>query len=634
MSVSFVGITKKNIWQYYENLSNFKVKCRFCIKEYYCVAITNFSRHVRTMHRDVVDHKDEELYILPSKFFKYSNKGSAVVMQCIICNLTFKPDSELLTKHLRKHSMKQLEDHSFPSWSWKYCIKSEDYQVKCYICNKNINLNISRQLNQHLINAHIDVILENKQKTYNTSQSSGCVLALESNTMPTSSNIAKQHSLKTELIVGGGESNSWLTQYYIKLSNFRVQCKACPYNSYYIDVLLFKNHIDTEHASIALFERSELGETSLGWQYLQILNIYFAKCVICGVIFAIHENNMNDHMSKHSKQERQEWQAVLWPIKYFTKIYDLVAKCKICEKIIKLSISHDVIYHIINRHLESLKRMLETDSTTEQSGNQQTWKKALINIHQKQALSLEAQTISSSKRIYETDSTTEQLGSQQSWKKALINIHQKQALSLKAQTISSSKRIHETDSTTEQSGSQQSWKKKLINIHQKQALPLETQTISSSKRIHKTDSTTEQSGSQQTWKKPLISIHQKRVLPLEAQTMSFSKRIHKTDSTTEQSGSQQIVKKALINIPQKRVLPLEAQRMSSLKRIHQIDSTTMQSGSQQTWKKALLINIPQKRILPVEVRLLDISCLKRMHVINSTTEQSGSQKTGRSINMR
>nr|XP_012225919.1 PREDICTED: uncharacterized protein LOC105674289 [Linepithema humile] len=346
-------VTKEKVWQYYEKLSDFLVKCKFCEKEYSYICVAHFKMHVKNLHKEIFEYEERQLEQLPWRFFKYFNEGS---LQCIICSLSFESDYELLSNHLCQHSMKQLEDHTFRSWAWKYCTRTGNFEVECNSCNKNSIISIKGTLDYHIRREHSD-ILRNEQKIYETSQSSECVSSLETVAMSMPSNIGnKKLSLETETsvqsIVGGTiavESSSWLWQYYTELPNFRVQCKACTYNHYYIDISLFKNHIDTQHKPISLFE--ETAFKNLEWQYFQILNNNFVKCVICDINLAIREGYiLNDHISKHSEEDQQKWSTIPWPLKYFKKNYDLVAKCKICDKIINLYISLTAHCHILNKH--------------------------------------------------------------------------------------------------------------------------------------------------------------------------------------------------------------------------------------------------------------------------------------------
>jgi len=61
-----------------------------------------------------------------------------------------------------------LEDHTFSSWPWKYCIKCGDFEIKCLrdkiICHKNLSLVIERKLDHHMKIAHPGM-LENAEET-------------------------------------------------------------------------------------------------------------------------------------------------------------------------------------------------------------------------------------------------------------------------------------------------------------------------------------------------------------------------------------------------------------------------------------------------------------------------------------
>ncbi|XP_067210298.1 uncharacterized protein [Linepithema humile] len=230
--------TKKHIWEYYINLTDFKAQCKYCEIKYIYINDQNFKRHIRKFHIKILEFEEEKKLIKgPWMYFKYSDQ---LLSQCIICDadILSTSKSEDLEDHLNSHSEEQRKNHILQNWKRKYWTQRNDFVVECSICNNNISLDIIKNLDFHIRKTHLDK-LKIMQETHDPVDSSERVSSLETNVTFMPLDIAtKKH----------------IWEYYIKLTNFEAQCKFCGNKYIYIDNGNFIRHIAKLHEKIWKYE--------------------------------------------------------------------------------------------------------------------------------------------------------------------------------------------------------------------------------------------------------------------------------------------------------------------------------------------------------------------------------------------
>nr|XP_012218878.1 PREDICTED: uncharacterized protein LOC105670109 [Linepithema humile] len=342
-------INKKKLSQYYIQLLNFEAKCRFCEKKYCYVTNKTFNMHIRRMHEQVFKY-EEKGQDWPWRYFKYITE---LLLQCVICGtyILFNNQSEPLIYHLSSHSKKQLEDHTFSSWPWKYCIKCGDFEIKCIICHKNLSLVIERKLDRHMKIAHPGM-LENTEETYEIAGSSEDELSLEMDTKSLSLNVANKKRL-------------W--KYFIKLPNFKAKCRFCERKYCYISLANFVAHIKRMHEHIFNHEEKRI-QQKWSWKYFKYFNKEFLQCIICnGYVLSGNKTDLLvHHLSTHSNKQLEDYKFNTWPWKYCKKCGDYEIECSICYKVLSPAIEQNLNCHIKLKHSEIFGITQETSNTIEQ----------------------------------------------------------------------------------------------------------------------------------------------------------------------------------------------------------------------------------------------------------------------------
>nr|XP_012225322.1 PREDICTED: uncharacterized protein LOC105673914 [Linepithema humile] len=278
-------------------------------------------------------------------YFRYQNK---LYSHCIICDANVLSISESVENHLNSHSKKQRKNHILRRWSWKYFTKRDDFVVECNICYNNVSLSIGTHLTVHIKTTHSDE-LKNIQETHDTPGSSERVLSLETDRMPLS--IAnKKHVWK----------------YYIKLSDFKAQCKFCEKKYNYLTSSNCHTHISKHHTRIWKYEK-EKKLIKLPWIYFKYQNKLYSQCIICDANVLSTSESVENHLNSHSEEQRKNHILRDWSCKYFTKRGDFVVECNICHNNVSLSIKSHLTAHIKTTHSDELKNIQKTRDTADSS---------------------------------------------------------------------------------------------------------------------------------------------------------------------------------------------------------------------------------------------------------------------------
>nr|XP_012224328.1 PREDICTED: uncharacterized protein LOC105673341 [Linepithema humile] len=162
------------------------------------------------------------------------------------------------------------------------------------------------------------------------------------------------------------KKNIW--EYYIKLTNFEVQCKFCENKYKYIDSASFKIHIKRHHKKILEYEE-EKKLIKGPWMYFKYLNQLFSQCIICNAKFlsTSKSEDLEDHLSSHSEEQRKNHILQNWKRKYWTQRNDFVVECNICHAKLKLYCHRHLDFHIRRIHLDKLKNLQETHDLIDSS---------------------------------------------------------------------------------------------------------------------------------------------------------------------------------------------------------------------------------------------------------------------------
>nr|XP_012224428.1 PREDICTED: uncharacterized protein LOC105673399 [Linepithema humile] len=336
MSVNIA--TKKNIWEYYINLTDFIAQCKYCEIKYNYINDAHFKRHIKSFHTKILQYEEEKKLIKgPWMYFKYSDE---LLSQCIICNadILSTSKSEDFVDHLSSHSEEQRKNHILQNWKRKYWTQRNDFEVECNICNNTISLQIHIHLDSHIRKTHLDK-LKKKQETHDPIDSSECVSSLETNIIFMPLSIATKE-------------NIW--EYYIKLADFEAQCKFCENKYNYIDNGNFIRHIAKLHEEIWKYE--EGGKLrKRPWMYFKYSNQLFSQCIICDSKVLSTSKFVGDHLNLHSKDQQNSHTFRSWTEKYWIQRNDFVVECNICHDNLPLSIQECLDSHIKETHSDKLK---------------------------------------------------------------------------------------------------------------------------------------------------------------------------------------------------------------------------------------------------------------------------------------
>nr|XP_012232216.1 PREDICTED: uncharacterized protein LOC105677908 [Linepithema humile] len=331
--------TKKHLWKYYVQLPNFEAQCKFCENKYNYGRYNNFKLHIARCHKKIWKYEEERKLIKwPWMYFKYSIE---LYSQCVICDANILSTSESIENHLNSHSEEQRENHILRNWPRKYWTQRSDFMVECNICHKNVPICIYKYLNSHTKMMHSNKI-KNTQETHDTVDSSKCVSLFETDTMPTLNITSKEHVWK----------------YYIKLSDFKAQCRFCTNKYSYVYNSHFRVHVVRHHRTIWKYEKER---KSRPWMYFKYSNELYSQCVICDANVLSTSKSVENHLSVHSEQQQKKYiQYRNWSWKYFTKRSDFIVECNLCHNNVSLSFNFNLDSHIRSTHLKQLKNTQET----------------------------------------------------------------------------------------------------------------------------------------------------------------------------------------------------------------------------------------------------------------------------------
>nr|XP_012232180.1 PREDICTED: uncharacterized protein LOC105677876 isoform X2 [Linepithema humile] len=249
------------------------------------------------------------------------------------------------TYYLHQKHVNEVENYVLYDWTWKYCTRISDFQIKCTVCTQELYIPLPQNLNKHIVNKHSEE-LKNAQETCDITLSSESVM---------NSNIMEV------------KENMW--KYYTKLPNFRTRCKLqnCNFECNYISSTYFSIHIHEKHKAIFKWKNAHNDQKpwiyfNYSFEYISDKEILYSKCLMCGEFFLVDCESTTTHLlQKHSEEELRNFIDNPWIMKYF-KVSDDTAeiKCTICCKNITINIFPFVSDHIIENHLEELHFNIST----------------------------------------------------------------------------------------------------------------------------------------------------------------------------------------------------------------------------------------------------------------------------------
>nr|XP_012221210.1 PREDICTED: uncharacterized protein LOC105671540 isoform X2 [Linepithema humile] len=358
--MSEIIVTKENVWQYYEKLSDWVAKCKFCANKYMYIDDRWFYEHIQRTHQEIFEYETYEgRQEWPWIYFKYAYSYThplsnicTLYLKCLLCGVNCDHSTiESLVNHLRNHSnnKKELEDYVFHDWVKKYCTKCTDFTMDCNLCFlSKYNFSLENHLNEH-ITTHSDN-LGNELETYDI------VTSLE----------YVQDSKIIEI-----QTNMW-EYYYNNLPYFQAKCKFCVFQCCYVDIINLHSHIETEHKKIFDCEKILEGAKSpwmyfkYSYQYISNKYRFYSICLICGVIFPFTMKSLKNHLThQHSDEELKNYTGIFhdWIWKYCRQSDDNnEVKCNICCKNVSVYIS-TAMYHAIKEHPEELQRNISKKKT-------------------------------------------------------------------------------------------------------------------------------------------------------------------------------------------------------------------------------------------------------------------------------
>nr|XP_012220500.1 PREDICTED: uncharacterized protein LOC105671143 [Linepithema humile] len=279
--MSEVIVTEKNVWQYYERVSNYEAKCRLCRQNYVYVYST-FRLHITAkIHDDITTYEEtcKGRQEWPWTCYKYNDTFS----QCLFCRKNFQSDFQSLASHLHHKHVNEVKNYVLHDWIYKYCTKVGDFKVQCTECIQKLHITLHQNLNIHIVSKHSEE-LRNAQETRDIVLSSKSVM-----------------NLKTIEV----KENMW--EYYTKLSSFEAKCKYCTYKVKYIFIKHLSMHVKKWHKSLSEWEQAD--ENQKPWIYFKYSyeytfdkNILHSECLMCGEFFLTTLESTKTHLSQHSEE--------------------------------------------------------------------------------------------------------------------------------------------------------------------------------------------------------------------------------------------------------------------------------------------------------------------------------------------
>jgi len=146
------------------------------------------------------------------------------------------------------------------------------------------------------------------------------------------------------------KKNVW--KYYIKLPDFKTQCKFCEIKYYYVSPSNFKIHIARHHRKIWKYEKKKkLMESP--WMYFKYFNKLSSQCIICDANVPSILESLENHLYLHSEEHRENYILRSWTWKYCTKSSDFEVECDICHKNLSLPIKEHLNSHIKKKNIST-----------------------------------------------------------------------------------------------------------------------------------------------------------------------------------------------------------------------------------------------------------------------------------------
>nr|XP_012215730.1 PREDICTED: uncharacterized protein LOC105668124 [Linepithema humile] len=347
-------ITKKNVWQYYEKVSDYKVKCRFCRQKYTYVKL-NFREHIINNHSDIKKyeetHKGRQEW--PWICFKYNDTSTS---QCLFCRENIESDFKSLKSHLHQKHVNEVKNYVLYDWIWKYCTRN-NFKIKCTYCSEEFSI----YLQGYNLKIHIE---RHSEELRNVRERCDIVLSSES------VNISKSIELN---------ENMWV--YYNKLPFFRAKCKweNCAFECDYINDDLL-SHIRKNHEAIYKWEREDGNKKSCKYlkywcEYIFDKEIPHSECLMCGEFLTVSESIETHISEKHSVEEERYIVDDHWTMKYFRESDDNdEVKCTICCKKITINFDNVMFIHTMRWHLKELQSIISKKATDKLRDNDYTLK--------------------------------------------------------------------------------------------------------------------------------------------------------------------------------------------------------------------------------------------------------------------
>nr|XP_012221190.1 PREDICTED: uncharacterized protein LOC105671529 isoform X2 [Linepithema humile] len=340
--MSEISVTKENVWQYYEKVSDYQAKCRFCRNEYTYIYI-NFRKHIGKHPRIIEYEEYKGRQEWPWICFKYNDTSTS---QCLFCCENIRSDFQFLANHLKQKHFNEVESYVLYDWTWKYFAKVNDFKIECTVCFYDESIFLSGSIKKHIVCKHLEE-LKNAQETRN--------IALSLETV---------RDLKIMEI----KENTW--EYYTKVTYFHVKCKFqnCTYQIHNYSLRLYA-HVKQEHEVICKWEEDHINEKwpwtyfRYSYEYIFDQSILFSECFFCGEFFPADKISTTTHLSdKHSATEIHNF-TDNWIKKYVIQSTDTKKfKCTICCKNLTIDIS-EMCYHTIISHPEELQSIISRKST-------------------------------------------------------------------------------------------------------------------------------------------------------------------------------------------------------------------------------------------------------------------------------
>nr|XP_012221281.1 PREDICTED: uncharacterized protein LOC105671574 isoform X1 [Linepithema humile] len=340
--MSEISVTRENVWQYYEKVSDYQAKCRFCRNEYTYTYI-NFSKHIKK-HPCIIEYEEYKgRQEWPWICFKYNDTSTS---QCLFCCENFRSNFQFLANHLKQKHSNKVESYVLYDWTWKYFAKVNDFKIECTVCIYSESCILSSNIRKHLVQKHLKE-LKTAQETRD--------IALSLETV---------QNLKSMEI----KENMW--EYYTKVTYFQVKCKFQNTHLFFNYNLQFYMHVKQKHEEICKWEEDHKIEKwpwmcfKYSYEYISDKSILFSECFLCGDFFPADKISTTTHLSdKHSATGMRNF-TDNWIIKYVIQSADTRKfKCTICCKNLTIDISSEMYYHTIKSHPEELQSIISRKDT-------------------------------------------------------------------------------------------------------------------------------------------------------------------------------------------------------------------------------------------------------------------------------